>query len=846
MSILISAEDGNFTDASTWQVVDPTSYAQTESFSLTLSTIFSNSVAFTPGAITIDGIAIKLQWRATTPSGTMTVELQQAGSTVSGTSMTVNVADIPLCTSAENAAGGWLFFKFASPVTLAAATAYTVAAKASAFNQVSIYRGSITTGDIARCLRTTTAQAPVAGDDLIIAGEITGPGAKVTRTVTMNSTTNTDYGSNTTSRATPALAICDGGILSFGTETATDYILRLSGYLMVYTGGTLNIGTVESPIPRNSTAWLEFDCTSARGFGLVVRNLGTLNWQGQSRTAGNNEYMCYLAENAAANDTTLTVDRETGWLNGDTIAIASSAKGLSNVASQSESGTLNGDATSTTLTVDGFAGTGGGLKNAHLGSATQVLKSEVVLLTRNTGMRAVDTANYSFMEIRETATVDIDWAWFYDLGNPGFAVYTTTGVFSMRYCSISSFVGSGIVFTGTSSNNYEVRDFVSYMVPRATAFAATIQNAVTSGTDWTIADIYIVYPLTATNANYAGLFLYDLGGVLSGVLSVSAAGRAGIYFNSDTNAVYDFDVTIMGHSHENGSSLELEGFNGRIENVISWHTSGTAVLIDQTTAFPIRLQIGSLTAIGSTALYWSGASVEIDSIFAASSTSYTTSAFISLSANGGGPLKINGGQIGVASGDYTAYTTSSLFQFGNFCWYNDFILNNVTVNGTVISKGNRQRLGQGFGIRLTRNGTNGHKSYLRNGTTERDDTVYATAAPSEKCSPDVQLTAETLESSPFFAAVGDGQTKTVTVKVRKDSSYVGSFEPRLVLKANGSMGQDSTQVMDTLSVGADTWETLSAPLPEALQDGVFELCVEGTGTAGAFWVDDWAVTNSTP
>jgi hypothetical protein len=247
MTRYIARANGNLTAAASWGAIDATSYLNSETSNTALTTAYVESSAFTPGAITIDGIAVKLASRSGSPTGTMSVRLAQAGATVAGTEIIVNVSDLPTC-STTLIDGGWYLIKFA-PVTLAGATAYTVSAKTSSASQVNLYRDA-TGGNWARALRTTTTAAPAAGDDMIITGEWIGAGAMTARTVTIDSTAATDYGSNSTSFETFALEICNGGTLTYGTAASTNYVLRLSGFLTMTNGSTLNIGTVANPIPQ--------------------------------------------------------------------------------------------------------------------------------------------------------------------------------------------------------------------------------------------------------------------------------------------------------------------------------------------------------------------------------------------------------------------------------------------------------------------------------------------------------------------------------------------------------------------------------------------------------------------
>jgi hypothetical protein len=301
MAVLLSCATGNLTSSSTWALVDSTSFLRSEGGSSTLTGSAARSAGFTPGAITIDAIAVFIQFRAVSPSGTMTVELwNNTGSTiVSGTSVTVNVSDLPLCSSTGNE-GGWIVFKFSASVTLISATSYMVQASSTVGSQVVLWTNGTAT-NWCRALRTTTTQAPAAGDDMIVAGEHTGAGTGNDLTVTNDQTAATDYGSNTNSTVTPAMSVCKRGTLKWADGSAANPKMRLSGHLIVYSGGTLNIGTTGTPIPRDSTAILEFDPAADGDMGLIGRNGSTVNIQGLSRTSGKNVWKTLLTADYAGN-----------------------------------------------------------------------------------------------------------------------------------------------------------------------------------------------------------------------------------------------------------------------------------------------------------------------------------------------------------------------------------------------------------------------------------------------------------------------------------------------------------------------------------------------------------------
>src|SRR5262245_57470884 len=94
MATLAATGNINFT-ASTWGTVDATSLSASNAANSGITSTYQTSSTFTPGAITIDGIAIWVNTRNASPSGTISVALDQATVTVAGTEVTIDIADIP-------------------------------------------------------------------------------------------------------------------------------------------------------------------------------------------------------------------------------------------------------------------------------------------------------------------------------------------------------------------------------------------------------------------------------------------------------------------------------------------------------------------------------------------------------------------------------------------------------------------------------------------------------------------------------------------------------------------------------------------------------------------------------
>lgn len=429
MANLISKVSGNLT-SSIWALVEAISLLDSEAANTLLTTSYVESQAFTPGAVTIDGIAVKLAARAASPTGTFSVRLAQAGVLVAGTEITINVSDLHLCDVAQND-GGWVFFKFAAPVTLSAATAYTLSAKTSSASQVTLYRDA-TAGNWSRQLRTTTTQNAIAGDVLHAMGEHTGQATGNDITVTHDSTATTDYGAGVD--GLPALTTNRRSIFTCAGAAATNYYLKLSGHLITYGGSIVNFGSPGAEIPRSSTSIVELDPVAAAGMAFLFRG-GTINIYGLSRTAGKNIVKSKLNGDLVAGNTNINIVEDTGWLNGDLVLFPATRK-TALATNESEFATLSADAGASSFNI------ASGLANLHYGVDQTI--GDVVLLTRNVMFRTTNSARQAYVIVGSRAVVNIEWADFRYFGTSNasfwaFVVNTSTaggGSFRLDYCTV--------------------------------------------------------------------------------------------------------------------------------------------------------------------------------------------------------------------------------------------------------------------------------------------------------------------------------------------------------------------------------------------------------------------------
>jgi len=841
MPSLISRATGNFTNATTWALVDTVSFLDSEAGSTGLGTIYTESAAFTPGAITIDGIAVKLAARVASPTGTISVRLASAGALVPGTEVTINVVDLPTCSTTANE-GGWILFKFAAPVTLAAATAYTVSAKCSVSGEAALWRNA-TAGNWSRMLRTTTTQAPAAGDILHIIGEHTGAGTGVNFVVTMNNTLTTDFGTGTD--GSTCITVGRRGTLNYGFAAATNYHLRCSGNVIVYNGGTFTIGTVANPIPRDSTAVLEFDPVADGGMGLICRNGSTFIAQGLSRTLGKNIDRCKLNTDEAAGSTVLGVDTDTGWLVGDEIAIASTTRAYD----QCERRILSA-ITATELTITT------GLSFAHSGTAPT--QAEIILLTRNVKIRTAVSTIISFVNFKPTATVDIDWVEFRWLGENvapkrGVEIETTTGSCNIQYSSFHHFEDRGITIEGAAANNIIFSNNVAYNLAYTAPYCIFITTA-TPGTNLIFNNNILMYSFTAGNN---GFRLLDIGGTFTNNTIVGMNGP-GFYLTESDGTLGTFDGNIVHSCNDIGIYLYFKTF-GVISNSTIWRNVGTGlcfrladlvqhdIIVDTVTLFGNGVRnIGFEYSFNSeTAM-----SIIFKNVISNGDTSFATTYGIRFFGAGVYGHLINifleNCDFSTVSGIKTAHT-EDISLHANINALTTMYLYNCKLGAPTEVAGIASQNRRSFVKSHKHNQITGfHKSWFRTGIITSDSVIRdGTTGFSQRLTPN--KAAERLESGSKKVAVAAGSTVTVSVKVREsvaaDGADYNGPRARLIVKSNPSVGIMADTVLATATVASEgAFETISGTTIAATEDGVMEFVVDCAGTTGWVNVDSWTTS----
>lgn len=836
MARKISLADGNLTTAGSWADADTTSANVSTSTSSTALTVATqDSTAFTPGAITVDGIAVKLASRAAgAPTNTITVTLRNTTAGADVKSVTANVSDLPECGTTQRE-GGWHFFRFDASTLLIAGNNYTVRCNLSATTTAVSLMTDGTAANWQRLLRTTTTGAPGAGDDMFGVGEFDGssnPAGVVTRSHTMDSTAATDYGSANTSIEVPAYSLSKGYTLSSGTTAATNYILRLSGNMAVYANGTLNIGTTGTPVPRDGSSILEFDCGTDGDFGLIVHNLGTFNGQGLSRTSGKNVVSCLLNTDEAAGQTTWGVDTDTGWLNGDEVAIGSTTR----TNGEREQRTMNADAGASSIQVSS------GLTNAH--SGTSPTQAEVILLTRNVKLRSVTSGVTAYADMRPTATVDMDWVELRRIGTSGadpknaFTFNTTTGSVNIQFCSSWESEGQAFKGVGSAVNNFTISSCTIY-APTSTGFTIPA----TSGTTWTLSGNIVIGSTTAYS-------LTDCGGTITSNRASSCT-SGGFNFNDSTTAQYGTISGNIAHSTAGAGIVFSQPFqDSTIGSLTSWRNSGVGLQFNMTGAMS-NVLLDTISVFGNTThniQFGSGLTftkgVILRSVTSNGDSTFATTNGLQFNSSNVTyvELAIENSNFSTASGILVAHTTDIVLPVVAVIaeiYLRSTILAAATeisntTNLRYLSRISKQRADQ---VDAT------HNTLTAVGSITYDTSVFRTAAPSERLTPTSATASLKLKGGLRHVAVRDTKTITITAYVRKDGSYAGNAA-RLMLKANPALGVNSDTVIDTHTAAANTWEQLTGTTAAAIDDGVFTFYVDCDGSAGNIYDDDWSAEQS--
>ena len=846
MANLIAAATGNFTAAGSWGTVDTAGEIDSQAGTVVISTSNIDSPIFTPGAITVDGVALKLAARAASPTGTFTVTLRNSTGAVDVTSVTVNVSDL-------NAAGlGWIFIKFSASQLLLAVTDYIIRCVCSnTGSQVTLYRSTTGTNNFSKKMRTTTTQAPAAGNHLIVCGELTGAGTGADITVTMENTATTSFGPTVSGGPPQGIVVSSRAILTWGTAASTAYYLKWKGIFQVSGGGVVNVGTSGTPIPASSTATLDCDVVSNVDTGIECLSGGTWNAYGVPPTATRTR----LTADVAAAGTVLTVESTTGWAVSDALVLANTT--VNNSGHEKVTILTVDSATQVTLSV--------GCAFAHLGTNSERL-CEVGNVTRNVKMFGVSSALAGYFTANgATAVAVLHGVEMYNWGastslkrgvnaaTTGCTLTMTSSV--MRDCATNSaglVNASGTVTLSIDKNVWyiigsffllSVVGFGSLTTNLGIGFSAastlTCNGTETFKDNWlnsivsfsttilTIGPASNTVNCTFDRTNYSGNVLHHVG----------------------TNSI----VTFADAKKYAGTLLNWKLWSAPISQAGLYFASALGAFEDFTIEGLNIFGAGSTNVSFGEACY--GSIKFLDCVFSNSSVGQYTSSSRGIGFNGrvGITLVLESCTFSAVSGVHTAFVTADIeFQATNADVLG--ILRNCSLAATTpiagLSGGSFATPRSYMRAQKWGQTTGDHRSFFTQGHATRDTNIFNTASPSVRLVP-VSASLK-LGSSVRNVQCDSGVAPVVSVYVRKsavgDASYqsitpanYNGNQPRLMVKRAIALGLTVDTVVDTMTAAVGTWEQLSGTLPTPTDDGAFEVYVDCDGTAGWINIDDWTV-----
>lgn len=856
MAYLLQCATGNSDNSATWAVCHATGLLDSQAGSSVLGTSFTASANFTPGAITIDGIAVKVHSRSVTPTGTFILKLYNAtgAADVAGTTVTIDVQDIPYWNATIVGAGsavtgcaiGWVFMKFAAPVTLSAATNYNVQCRTTSVNQVTLFRDS-TSNNHSRLLRTTTTQAIAASDSFFSVPEYTGQGTKNTLTLTWNHEVNTDFGGASTTLA--SFAVSGGNTVTVPSTASKNYICRLSGVMVQWMGGITDF----SPLDITSTLTFEFDCAADSDFGFIsyqqIGTGGVGSWAGKPRTSGKPVSWALMTADTAASATSFSVDQDTGWKSGDTIGITTGRS----ARNESEVKILNSDAGASSVDITVAA------SNIHKGTAP-IKQSEVVLLSRQITWRAVTSSAQMYMFFYQP--VEASWMAFW---YPGGAA---SGSFRLEGLSGTTFASS-----------FEHCAFYEYERQLLTLSDANVEVELDNCVFWTSTNG--IDHVTMGSQNQRGtltnsVFVATANGTGLNSVSFASAGNsslliedcrfAGAGWVATSSSITRAEIHVIGcnvHSGPNAVGPTSFGGSGTIfaemRDTYYWLARST------TTAGSLNIAAGDATYCNIHNCHWRGADVNNVGI---QSTGNSRIRFTECSFNSDADLTASNNVIFPASmntpveftdcafSDQVA-TTTDIANNGAGIYQTQLTLVNCTFGAaTAIANTILTSLtGEAYVAAQKYNGGTGiNWQRVMGGRYDADQLVFRTNAPSEKLSCTNALVGTRTTTSPHLfrstvarKAVLSGKTITVSVWVRVSSDFDGGANealPQLRMLPNGAIGIGAEVTLDTHSGTPDTWEELTGSMSApADEDGVVEFYVGIASNAGSAYVDDWSMVS---
>lgn len=819
MATYICESNTNFT--SSLKLIDSATLELSEASSVSVSSVFVAGTAFTPGAITIEGIIIRFRG-VSTNSGNFFVELYNstAGATVSGTQVQVAMNDLNTAfpnIGSTNVIGGCAYFKFGSPVTLLAATNYQVRVKANTLIYVNVVSGS----NISKALVLSTSGTMSTNDDLYVLAPFTNTSTPSVITCTMNNTASTVFGS---------IELGAFGKMVLENNASTAYQLKIGDakFFKSYANSVTEFGNSSTRVNSTSSFLLELQATSAASNGIKIRNPAIFKAYGATKTR-----LAKLAANAANGATSLTTDISTGWKNGDIIGIGNTTR----ASNLSDKKALTADASGTTLTITAITGAKSGTApvQADLGNCTSNVQiygtsttSTYYISLNEVTLSYGGTLELDQVECRyigsgtsmkhgvsfagSTYTVNIINSAFHDAhasarlifpsSNNNWTTFTVTGCvfYGGSYALDSISATANLNVSAKFNNNLCINQASSAIyIGRGTAWnqlsnSCEVKSNICTGApgygiSLSLSDCDIYMNLT-DNVVYG----CQTGGILFNPIKNSKVGK----FISYRNAQYGLSLATC----KNLLIDELVMFGNASRNLII-NNSGFSNIVIKTC--DLQAGTGETSPVG----------IYID-----------------------GPMKSIVLQ-NFSIGTVTPHTTCDISV--NSLFAGEFILVNGTLGSTTKISG-ISNLDKWSFIKIQKSGgTSGQDfAYGQYGTISNDSTIYDSSPRSLRLTPS---SATYSQFAPIFSCnIPSGQTATLSVKVRKsvvgDGAAYNGIQPNIWMRSNAAAGSSfNTDVLMATATNAanGAWETLTFTTPTASDNTAVSFYIEASGSAG--WVN---------
>ena len=521
----------------------------------------------------------------------------------------------------------------------------------------------------------------------------------------------------------------------------------------------------------------------------------------------------------------LITDVSTGWLNGDTIAVASTTT----TYNQCESKLLLANASGSAVQI-------AALTYAH--SGTTPYQAEIINLTRNVKIRGITQLLCGYVYYLPASVVSTQWTEFLWLGSGtankfGTTFATLNGSLLVNNCSLHDFFAtsgqSNGFYTNTNNNNVTISNNVIYNMGYMFFYMNTnITNLITVTNNWGM--------LSPQYGYYMAPYIIFTGnrGIGTGSQAITIQSYVTVATSTDLLGTWDSNLahSCSGYGFNCG---QMPTKGGSITNITAWRCTYGLYISDG-----YQLLINGVTTYGNTT---GGISVT-------GAVNCLLTNINSYNNLWGAYSGINPGTI-IANSSFGVSTTNSnsdivvangprrgLIVFDNCLFGSPTLI--YTGGGTYLS-------GTNISFQKYQQIAGNHKTITGIGTLSTDSTIYYSLAsgPSERMAPTISTIS--LDSSRRRTSCVNGQLITFSCYIRTSvlgdgTAWNGVTQPQLWLIANPALGVNSDTLLATASNLPGQWQLLSGTTPVALgDDGVWEVVVRCLGSTGWVNIANWTV-----